>query len=88
MQEYIRNSMKQKRKVFNLLHPLESTLQNRETVSNIFQSTLYQDGQQLEDTDRFVAGAKEVRIYKNKVKRKQKLTSANPSEAVKKAKEA
>ena len=65
---------KQRGRLYNVVRPFENCGSVRE-AGNMFCGTVYgEEKREGEDLDRFVAGAKMVRIYKNSIKRKKKLT--------------
>jgi hypothetical protein len=66
--------MERKPKIYQLLRPLVFHTSEEESMANIFVSANEEQGNR-EEADRFVAGAKHVRVYKNKIKRKCKLTT-------------
>ena len=65
------------RKPYNLIRPYCASQSAHFDEKNIFMDSL--DELSLrQDSDRYIVGLKDVRIYKNKLKRKQKLTPAVP----------
>ena len=67
--------MEKKNKIYYLAHPSRFTATTK-VNKNIFTQTIKEETEsEINELDRFVAGAKDVRIYKNRMKRKKKLTA-------------
>jgi hypothetical protein len=65
------------RKPYNLIRPYCMSKSTHSLEKNIFAS-LAEEGNVKENYDVYEIGQKEMRVYKNKIKRKQKLTPAAP----------